>query len=102
MNEVFSKREEAALDLERNPVLVKSITSFPYMIWNSYQTVCFTVTSINLTESLSRLGAQPRLLRFKNGLRLAAALCVPIFLKPRLRDLLPQGRLGDRLRITSL
>jgi hypothetical protein len=31
MDEVYDKLEEAALYLERNPALVKSITSFPYI-----------------------------------------------------------------------
>jgi hypothetical protein len=31
MDEVYDKLEEAALYLERNPELVKSITSFPYI-----------------------------------------------------------------------
>ena len=32
MNEVYAKLEEAALYIERNPTLVKSITSFPYIV----------------------------------------------------------------------
>ena len=31
MDEVYDKLEEAPLYLERNPELVKSITSFPYI-----------------------------------------------------------------------
>jgi hypothetical protein len=31
MDEVYAKLEEAALYIERNPALVKSITSFPYI-----------------------------------------------------------------------
>ena len=32
MNDVYAKLEEAALYIERNPKLVKSITSFPYIV----------------------------------------------------------------------
>ena len=32
MNDVYDKLEEAALYIERNPELVKSITSFPYIV----------------------------------------------------------------------
>jgi transposase len=32
MNDVYAKLEEAALYIERNPTLVKSITSFPYIV----------------------------------------------------------------------
>ena len=32
MNQVYNKLEEAALYIERNPKLVKSITSFPYIV----------------------------------------------------------------------
>jgi transposase len=32
MNDVYDKLEEAALYIERNPALVKSITSFPYIV----------------------------------------------------------------------
>ena len=32
MNDVYDKLEEAALYVERNPTLVKSITSFPYIV----------------------------------------------------------------------
>ena len=32
MNDVDAKLEEAALYIERNPKLVKSITSFPYIV----------------------------------------------------------------------
>ena len=32
MDEVYSKLEEAALYIERNPDIVKSITSFPYIV----------------------------------------------------------------------
>ena len=32
MNDVYDKLEEAALYIERNPKLVKSITSFPYIV----------------------------------------------------------------------
>jgi hypothetical protein len=32
MNGVYAKLEEAALYIERNPKLVKSITSFPYIV----------------------------------------------------------------------
>ena len=35
MNEVHAKLEEAALYIERNPKLVKSITSFPYIVKSS-------------------------------------------------------------------
>ncbi len=35
MNHVYNKLEEAALYIERNPKLVKSITSFPYIIKSS-------------------------------------------------------------------
>ena len=31
MDEVYAKLEDAALYIERNPALVKSITSFPYI-----------------------------------------------------------------------
>jgi hypothetical protein len=31
MDEVYAKPEDAALYIERNPALVKSITSFPYI-----------------------------------------------------------------------
>jgi len=31
MDEVYAKLEEAARDIERNPAIVKSITSFPYI-----------------------------------------------------------------------
>jgi transposase len=31
MDEVYSKLEDAALYIERNPALVRSITSFPYI-----------------------------------------------------------------------
>jgi hypothetical protein len=31
MDEVYSKLEEAALYIERNPAIVKSITSLPYI-----------------------------------------------------------------------
>jgi hypothetical protein len=31
MEEVYAKLEDAALYIERNPDLVKSITSFPYI-----------------------------------------------------------------------
>jgi hypothetical protein len=31
MNDVYDKLTEAALYIERNPTLVKSITSFPYI-----------------------------------------------------------------------
>ena len=32
MNQVYDKLEEATLYMERNPKLVKSITSFPYIV----------------------------------------------------------------------
>ena len=32
MNDVYAKLEEAILYIERNPKLVKSITSFPYIV----------------------------------------------------------------------
>ena len=32
IDEVYSKLEEAALYIERNPAIVKSITSFPYIV----------------------------------------------------------------------
>jgi hypothetical protein len=32
MDEVYAKLEEAALYIERNPAIVKSITSFPYVV----------------------------------------------------------------------
>jgi hypothetical protein len=32
MDEVYSKLEEAALYIEHNPAIVKSITSFPYIV----------------------------------------------------------------------
>ena len=32
MNDVYAKLQEAALYIERNPTLVKSITSFPYIV----------------------------------------------------------------------
>jgi DDE superfamily endonuclease len=32
MDEVYAKLEEAALYIERNPTIVKSITSFPYIV----------------------------------------------------------------------
>ena len=32
MNDVYAKLEEAALYIERNPKLIKSITSFPYIV----------------------------------------------------------------------
>jgi hypothetical protein len=32
MDEVCDKLEEAALHTERNPTIVKSITSFPYIV----------------------------------------------------------------------
>jgi len=35
MNHVYAKLEEAALYIERNPKLVKSITSFPYIVKSS-------------------------------------------------------------------
>jgi len=35
MNQVYAKLEEAALYMERNPKLVKSITSFPYIVRSS-------------------------------------------------------------------
>jgi len=35
MNQVYDKLEEAALYMERNPKLVKSITSFPYIVKSS-------------------------------------------------------------------
>jgi hypothetical protein len=35
MDDVHVKLDEAALNLEQNPEIVKSITSFPYII-NSY------------------------------------------------------------------
>ena len=35
MNHVYNKLEEAALYIERNPKLVKSITSFPYILKSS-------------------------------------------------------------------
>jgi hypothetical protein len=35
MNEVYTKLEEAALYIERNPKLIKSITSFPYIVKSS-------------------------------------------------------------------
>jgi hypothetical protein len=35
MNQVYAKLEEAALYMERNPKLVKSITSFPYIVKSS-------------------------------------------------------------------
>jgi hypothetical protein len=31
MEEVYSKLQEAALYIDRNPAIVKSITSFPYI-----------------------------------------------------------------------
>jgi len=31
MDDVYAKLEQAALYIERNPALVKSITSFPYI-----------------------------------------------------------------------
>ena len=35
MIEVYTKLEEAALYIERNPKLIKSITSFPYIVKSS-------------------------------------------------------------------
>lgn len=35
MNHVYAKLDEAALYIERNPRLVKSITSFPYIVKSS-------------------------------------------------------------------
>jgi transposase len=35
MKEVYTKLEEAALYIERNPKLIKSITSFPYIVKSS-------------------------------------------------------------------
>jgi hypothetical protein len=32
MEDVYAKLKEAALYIERNPAIVKSITSFPYII----------------------------------------------------------------------
>jgi hypothetical protein len=32
MDEVYAKLEDAALYIERNPAVVKSITSFPYIV----------------------------------------------------------------------
>jgi len=32
MEGVYAKLEEAALYIERNPAIVKSITSFPYIV----------------------------------------------------------------------
>jgi hypothetical protein len=35
VNDVYNKLEEAVLYIQRNPKLVKSITSFPYIVKSS-------------------------------------------------------------------